>query len=129
LRFQCNVLLLLLLLLRFITDRIARSRPRTPGEEVGQNLILVTPQVGSRNQQRPFTEPSNNCVYAPHIALHVDHVADVLCLRSKKLVNSCTINLCITMLYHVCTCVRSTAGGGLTHEHLVFICCFAGHHD
>ncbi|KAF6250582.1 hypothetical protein COO60DRAFT_796807 [Scenedesmus sp. NREL 46B-D3] len=30
---------------KFITDRIARARPRTPGEEVGQNLILVTPQA------------------------------------------------------------------------------------
>jgi hypothetical protein len=30
---------------RFITDRVARARPRTPGEEVGQNLVLVTPQV------------------------------------------------------------------------------------
>jgi hypothetical protein len=38
-------LFLLLLPRRFITDRIARARPRTPGEEVGQNLILVTPQA------------------------------------------------------------------------------------
>jgi hypothetical protein len=41
----CPLPLLLLLLRRFVTDRIARARPRTPGEEVGQNLILVTPQV------------------------------------------------------------------------------------
>ncbi|KAF8058362.1 cysG [Scenedesmus sp. PABB004] len=30
---------------KFITDRIARARPRTPGEEVGQALVLVTPQT------------------------------------------------------------------------------------
>jgi hypothetical protein len=30
---------------RFITDRVARQRPRTPGEEVGQNLVLAGTQV------------------------------------------------------------------------------------
>eukprot|EP00879_Flechtneria_rotunda_P008511 GHRR01008917.1.p1 GENE.GHRR01008917.1~~GHRR01008917.1.p1 ORF type:complete len:366 (+),score=88.67 GHRR01008917.1:967-2064(+) len=28
---------------RFVTDRVARTRPRTPGEEVGQSLVLVKP--------------------------------------------------------------------------------------
>jgi hypothetical protein len=30
---------------RFLTDRVARTRPRTPGEEVGQALVLVKPEV------------------------------------------------------------------------------------
>jgi hypothetical protein len=30
---------------RFITDRVARARPRTPGEEVGQSLVLLGPNV------------------------------------------------------------------------------------
>jgi hypothetical protein len=30
---------------RFVTDRIARARPRTPGEEVGQSLVLVGPNA------------------------------------------------------------------------------------
>lgn len=28
---------------RFVTDRVSRARPRTPGEEVGQRMILCTP--------------------------------------------------------------------------------------
>lgn len=28
---------------RFVTDRVARARPRTPGEEVGQKMLLCTP--------------------------------------------------------------------------------------
>eukprot|EP00878_Enallax_costatus_P010411 GHUV01010866.1.p1 GENE.GHUV01010866.1~~GHUV01010866.1.p1 ORF type:complete len:449 (+),score=124.72 GHUV01010866.1:208-1554(+) len=34
---------------KFITDRVSRARPRTPGEEVGQALVLVKPNA-------PFTE-------------------------------------------------------------------------
>ncbi|KAI8472445.1 MAG: hypothetical protein J3K34DRAFT_467412 [Monoraphidium minutum] len=30
---------------RFVTDRVARTRPRTPGEEVGQALVLVRPDT------------------------------------------------------------------------------------
>lgn len=30
---------------RFVTDRVARTRPRTPGEEVGQSLVLVRPDT------------------------------------------------------------------------------------
>ena len=30
---------------RFVTDRVARTRPRTPGEEVGQALVLVGPDA------------------------------------------------------------------------------------
>ncbi|GBF94964.1 hypothetical protein Rsub_07465 [Raphidocelis subcapitata] len=30
---------------RFVTDRVARTRPRTPGEEVGQSLVLVGPNA------------------------------------------------------------------------------------
>jgi hypothetical protein len=50
-----------LLLRRFITDRIARARPRTPGEEVGQNLILVTPQV---SPPQPAALETRNCMPA-----------------------------------------------------------------
>lgn len=32
---------------RFITDRVARARPRTPGEEVGQALVLLRPTVST----------------------------------------------------------------------------------
>jgi hypothetical protein len=30
---------------KFVTDRVARTRPRTPGEEVGQTLVLVGPST------------------------------------------------------------------------------------
>ncbi|GBF97643.1 hypothetical protein Rsub_10519 [Raphidocelis subcapitata] len=30
---------------KFVTDRVARTRPRTPGEEVGQTLVLVKPST------------------------------------------------------------------------------------
>lgn len=34
---------------RFITDRVSRDRPRTPGEEVGQALVLVKPNVSRQS--------------------------------------------------------------------------------
>ena len=59
-----------------MTDRVARTRPRTPGEEVGQALVLVAPST-------PFADVVDRIV---HHRIHRVYVIDA----DEKPIGTCT---------------------------------------
>lgn len=58
---------------KFVTDRVARTRPRTPGEEVGQSLVLAHKDVSSAVANARLKAMFQCCVlvmYRPCVLMH-----------------------------------------------------------
>jgi hypothetical protein len=128
---------------RFVTDRVARTRPRTPGEEVGQSLVLVTPstpfadvierivqhRIHRRGAAAVYSSQALRvlvCVYVcgglcacviERVVQHRIHRrGKVSCAFVCVRARVCVCCVCVCV-YYVCVCV---AGGGSVCVYVVF---------